>query len=391
MRILIGADTYPPDVNGAASFGRRLATGLTAAHEVHVAAPAPSPASRTARRGGIVEHRVRSLPVLLRRGFRVCPPVGLDRIAGRILDTVRPDLVHVQSHVLLGRALLTAARGHGIPVVATHHVMPENVSHHLPVRGVLRDRLHRRAWATAARTLSGADLVTAPTPWAAELVEAAGVRAPVRPISCGTDLSRFRAGTDTAAFRARYGVAHRPTITYVGRLDAEKNLDVLVHALPAVRRRIPGAQLMLVGDGDRRRRLAALARSHGVAGAVLLTGYVDDADLPAAYAAADVFVNPGTAELQSLVMLEAMASGLPVLGADSSALHHLVREDHNGHLFPPADPALLAERLVAVLADPERAALMGKRSRALAERHDTADTVAAYDAVYHELVASPRC
>ncbi|GIF00812.1 hypothetical protein Ari01nite_82760 [Paractinoplanes rishiriensis] len=80
-----------------------------------------------------------------------------------------------------------------------------------------------------------------------------------------------------------------------------------------------------------------------------------------------------------------MASGLPVLGADASALPHLVRDDHNGYLFPPGDPAALADRLVAVLSDPSRAELMGKRSRVLAEQHDIGATVAAFEAVYGEV------
>lgn len=121
-------------------------------------------------------------------------------------------------------------------------------------------------------------------------------------------------------------------------------------------------------------------------GAVFVTGFVDDADLPAAYATADVFANAGTAELQSLATLEAMASGLPVVGADSSALPHLVRDAHNGYLFPPGDATTLADRLVTLLADPARARLMGRRSRAPAERHDVAGTVAAFETVYREVV-----
>ncbi|GAA1023053.1 hypothetical protein Aple_098800 [Acrocarpospora pleiomorpha] len=386
MRVLIGADTYAPDVNGASYFAQRLAAALTSRHEVHVVAPAPTAENRIVYRDGIVEHRVRSLPVLRRKGFRFCAPIGLVTAAGRILDHVRPDVVHAQSHFFLCRALITAAAERGIPVVATNHFMPENLSHYLPLRGKMLERVNRRLWADAARVFNGANVVTAPTPYAAGLAESHGVRGPVRPISCGMDLSRFRTGTAAATFRLKYRVPHRPTIAYVGRLDLEKNLDVLVRALPAVRRRIADAQLMLVGIGDQRRRLEALAERLYVADGLIFTGFVDDADLPAAYAAADVFVNAGTAELQSLVTLEAMASGLPVLGANATALPHLVRDDHNGYLFPPGDSATLADRLVAVLSDHTRAELMGKRSRVLAEQHDIGATIAAFEAIYHEVV-----
>jgi glycosyltransferase involved in cell wall biosynthesis len=224
--------------------------------------------------------------------------------------------------------------------------------------------------------------VTAPTPYAAALAEASGVPGPVLPISCGMDLTRFRAGRSATEFRLRYGVPDRPTIGFVGRLDQEKNLDVVVRALALVRARVPDVQLMLVGTGDRRRKLEAQAGRLGVAGALVCTGFVADADLPAAYAATDVFVNAGTAELQSLVTLEAMASGVPVVGADASALPHLVRHGDNGFLFPPGDATALATTVTTLLTDPERARAMGVRGRELAGGHDQARTVGAFEQLY---------
>ncbi|MEV0730451.1 glycosyltransferase [Polymorphospora sp. NPDC050346] len=382
MKILIGADTYAPDVNGASYFAQRLATALAGRHEVHVVCPSTGYASRsTATESGIVEHRVRSLPVLRRRGFRFCAPVRLVAAARRILTEVRPDVVHVQSHFPLCRALIEAAAGLGIPVVATNHFMPENLTHYVPVGDLGRRRLHEWAWRDLAGVYGRAAVVTAPTPYAAALAERAGVPGPVLPISCGMDLSRFGTGHNSAGFRLRYGVPARPTIGYVGRLDKEKNIDVVVRALARVRRHVD-AQLMLVGTGAERGRLAALAADLGVADALVFTGFVADADLPAAYAATDVFVNAGTAELQSLVTLEAMACGVPVVGADASALPHLVRPGDNGLLFPPGDDAALADRLLAILADPARAAAMGRRSRTLAEEHDEARTIAAFEEIY---------
>ena len=382
MKILIGADTYAPDVNGASYFAQRLAHALSASHEVHVVCPATTAESRTVFHEGVVEHRVRSLPVLRRKGFRFCAPVGLVRAARSILEFVRPDVVHVQSHFFLCRALIEAANQLGVPVVATNHFMPENLSHYLPIGDRLRNRVQTWAWADATRVFTGADVVTAPTPYAAALAERHGMPGPVLPISCGMDLSRFRGNAGASAFRLKYRVPQRPTIAYVGRLDKEKNIDVLVRALPRVRRRIADAQLVLIGTGDQRRKLESLAERLGVTDALVFTGFVDDADLPGAYAAADVFVNAGTAELQSLVTLEAMASGLPVLGAHASALPHLVHHEHNGYLFPPGDADALANHLITVLSDHTKAKTMGVRSRAIAEKHDVAATVAAFERLY---------
>jgi glycosyltransferase involved in cell wall biosynthesis len=389
MRILLGADTYAPDVNGASTFAQRLAAGLSARHEVHVVAPARGVRStRTTTAAGIVEHRLRAVPVVVGgTGLRFCPPAGLVRTAVRVLREVRPDVVHVQSHFLVGRALVTAANRLGIPVVATNHFMPENLTHHAPVGPRARAALHGWAWADAAAVFTRADVVTAPTPYAAALAERAGIPGPVLPISCGMDLRRFApdpGGTLRARFRARHGVPDRPTIGYVGRLAPEKNVAELVEALALVRRLRPelDAQLLLVGDGAQRAGLLRRAAELGVGERVVSTGFVPEADLPAAYLACDVFANAGTAELQSLVVLEAMASGRPVLGVDACALPHLVRDGENGFLFPHARPDALAARLALVLGEPGLAARMGARSLELAAEHDENRTLARFEELY---------
>ncbi|MDY7088554.1 MAG: glycosyltransferase [Actinomycetota bacterium] len=382
MRILIGADTYAPHVNGASYFAQRLAVALTARHEVHVVAPSTDTRSHAGMSSdGVVEHRVRSLPVPGHPGFRFCPPVGLRAAAGRILDEVQPDVVHVQSHFPLCRALVHAAHERGLLVIATNHFMPENLIHYLPLGNAGRTRVHEWAWRDAARVFAKADIVTAPTPYAATLAVVSGVAGPVLPISCGIDLACFREQAPTAEFRWAYSLADKPTITYVGRLDAEKNVDVVMRAFALVRSSFD-VQLLLVGTGSEERRLRSLAEELGVAKHVTFTGFIPDEDLSSAYAASTVFVNAGTAELQSLVTLEAMASGRPVIGADAAALPHLVRDGETGYLFPPGDVAALAEQLRTVLRDPKHAEELGRRARAAAEQHDQARTVSAFEQLY---------
>ncbi|WP_369052403.1 glycosyltransferase [Kineococcus terrestris] len=399
MKVLVVADTYSPDVNGASTFAQRFAAGLAARHEVHVLAPARrwrsgSAVVAVAPGRSLVEHRVRALPVVAGgTGLRFCPPAGLGRAVDAVLRRARPDVVHVQSHFLLGRAAIAAARRAGVRVVATNHFMPENLTHHVPLGAGVERRLHAWAWADAARVFSGADVVTAPTPFAARLAESSGVPGPVLPVSCGLDLSRFSPDADGArrrAFRTRYGVPDRPTFAYVGRLAPEKNVHELVDALALLHGARPelDAQLLLVGDGAERRALLARAARAGVADRVVTTGFVPEEDLPAAYAAADAFVNAGTAELQSLVVLEAMASGLPVLGVAAGALPHLVHEGRNGHLFPHGEPAVLAGRLGALLGPDAaaRAARMGRCSREAAAAHDLAATLVRFEELYGALV-----
>jgi glycosyltransferase involved in cell wall biosynthesis len=297
MKVMIGNDTYPPDVNGAAYFTRRLAVALAArGHEVHVLCPSRNLRNGAIMRDGVVEHRMRSLPVPFHSGFRFSPSPFLLR---HVLEGVRrtqPDVVHAQGHFFVGRALIRAAKQLGVPVVATNHFMPDNLVFYLHLPERIEKKVAEWAWRDFSRIFDRADLVTAPTPFAAKLAEEKGVYGPIVPVSCGMDLSRFSPTNDGYAFKTRYGVPERPVFMYVGRLDAEKHVDELIKALPLVRRSVD-AQLVVVGDGHERENLVALARGQGVEGHVTFTGFVSDGELPGAYAATDVFCNAGTAEL----------------------------------------------------------------------------------------------
>ena len=393
MRILIGADTWSPDVNGACYAARRLADGLAArGHEVHVVAPSRGLRSRPARSAGrLVEHRVRSLPVPRPARFRVCPPVGLRREVARILRSVRPDVVHVQSHLLLGRALLSVAARAGVPALATTHVIPENLLPALRLGGAAARWFSRLFWWDAARVLARAGLVTAPTPPAAALAERHGVGGPVVAVSNGLDLDRFRPdpGGRGARFRARHRIdADAPLVGFVGRLDREKHFDHLIRALPAVRDSVPGARLLVVGSGEEAARLRAVAADTGVHEAVTFTGRLPDDEIPDVYRAVDVVANAGTAELQSLVTLEAMATARPVVAVDAGALPELVHEGENGWRWPHGDIPALAGRLVRVLGEPRAAAAMGAAGRRLAQAHALDATLDVYEGLYHRRSAT---
>jgi phosphatidylinositol alpha-1,6-mannosyltransferase len=187
----------------------------------------------------------------------------------------------------------------------------------------------------------------------------------------GIDTDRYR--PDPAArstLRARYRLGDRPVISCVSRLVARKGQDVLVTALPEVRRRVPGAALLLVGAGPDADRLHRLAERAGVAEHVVFTGPVRWDELPAHHAVGDVFALPCRTRGRGLdveglgiVLLEAAAAGLPVLAGDSGGAPETVRPGETGEVVPGRDPAAVADALVGLLADPERAARMGAAGR----------------------------
>ncbi|MFI7445675.1 glycosyltransferase [Nonomuraea indica] len=379
-RILISTDTYPPDVNGAAYFTHRLATGLAErGNDVHVVCQSDTGPATADVVDGVVVHRLRSAPVLVHPTMRVTVPARLDRLVA----AVDPDVLHTQGHFVVGRAAIAAARRRGVPVVATNHFMPDNLFQfgHIPQR--LRARAGRLAWRDFARIFDRADRITTPTPLAAGLLREQGFGRDVEPVSCGIDLARFRPHAEPKQWaRKMFGLPDRPTVLFVGRLDEEKRLTELIRALPYVLN-ITDAQVALVGRGNQRPELERLARRIGVAERVSFLGFVPDEEMPQTFAAADVFAMPGVAELQSIATLEAMASGLPVVAADAMALPHLV--DGNGYLFEPGDVMALARHLTAILTDEPLRARLGRASRELAMTHDHQHSLARFEQIYDEV------
>ncbi|MGE5830661.1 MAG: glycosyltransferase family 4 protein [Micromonosporaceae bacterium] len=198
-----------------------------------------------------------------------------------------------------------------------------------------------------------------------------------------TTLERLAPGVDTEAFtpevsgaavRARYGLTDRPVVVCVSRLVPRKGQDTLIRALPLIQRRVPEAALLLVSGGPYRSTLERLAGSLGVRRDVVFTGSVPWAELPAHFAAGDVYAMPcrtrrGGLDVEGLgiVYLEASATGLPVVAGDSGGAPDAVREGETGYVVPGRDVGAVAERIATLLADRALAARLGAAGRAWVE------------------------
>lgn len=201
----------------------------------------------------------------------------------------------------------------------------------------------------------------------------------------GVDVGMFRPDVDGSAVRAALGVGEAPTVVCVSRLVRRKGQDVLIRALPLVRRAVPGAVLLLVGTGPDRARLGRVAAEAGVADAVIFTGAVPWRELPAYYRAGHVFAMPCRTRRAGLdveglgmVYLEASACGLPVVAGNSGGAPEAVRDGETGLVVhDPRSPRAVAARLVPLLRDADLAAAMGRTGRAWAEAEWTWDRMAA--------------
>ncbi len=379
MRILIGCDTFAPDVNGAARFAERLAAGLVErGNDVQVIAPGlkwrrSTPRVESIEGAAMLVHRPPALRWLPHDWLRFVLPWRARHYVREALDQFAPDVVHIQSHIVIGRALAKEAEARGIRIVATNHVMPENVLDFTLLPKWAERAFIRWAWRDADRVLNKASAVTTPTRRAAAFLENNTAQSDVLAVSCG-----LRASNYTADLTPRT----QNRLVFVGRVTLEKEIDVILRALARVDPALD-VTLTIVGDGDQRKNLAKLATELGLDKRVTFTGRVSDEELRRNLTEASIFVIASIAELQSIATMEAMASGLPILAANAVALPHLVTDGENGYLFEPGNVAELTERIEQILRlDPAEYQRMQQASLDAVQVHDLDRTLDTFERLY---------
>jgi glycosyltransferase involved in cell wall biosynthesis len=376
--VLIGADTFAPNVNGAARFAERLAAGLAErGHDVHVMAPAGNRKHGTWKEvhegQEITAHRLRSWRWYPHDWLRFALPWRIRRNSAKVIDQVKPDVVHFQSHIITGRGLSIEAQKRGIRIIGTNHFMPENMLEFTLLPAAWQEWAVGLAWKAARRTFGRAEAVTTPTRRAAQFLEKHTGLVGVHAISCGIDAHKYSPSWEPRT---------ENRILFVGRVTGEKQIDVLLRALTLLPKELD-AKVEIVGGGDQKKHLEHMAVELGIADRVKFTGYVTDDELREAYHRASVLAMPSIAELQSIVTMEAMASALPVVAANAMALPHLVHDGENGYLFEPSNAEDLAAKLRVVLeASPAEYRALKEGSIRLIAAHDIQRTISTFESLY---------
>lgn len=377
LTILIGADTFPPDVNGAAKFTVRLAVGLVSrGHRVVVVSPSPDSEfglRRETHEGVELDvYRLRSWKWFNHPWLRFALPWEVQRDTGAILDDIKPDVVHVQSHINVGWGLVRQAHERGLRIVATNHFMPENAAQFVPLPQVVIDWVVRFLWRIAGKTYRMTDAITTPTRKAADYLEKATGISGVHAISCGLNVSNYRPVP---------GKRTDPYALFLGRVEQEKHIEELLYAM---KRFQPGElRAIIAGAGDDRGRLEKITRDLGLTDRIEFRGLVGDEELVTLFSEAALFVMPSTAELQSIATMEAMASALPIVAANAMALPHLVHDGENGFLYEPRDIDGLATAMRTVLESTDaRYREFQQESLRIVADHDIATTLDRFEDIY---------
>lgn len=388
MKIAYLTQSYPPMISGAALVVQHLAQGMVArGHDVLVLAASDQGRSYTTETPCLRIVRLPAVPNPSRANQHF---IGwaYSRIYHE-LQAFNPDVIHLHDALTVGLAGLQAGKKLGIPTALTTHQLPWFVSAYLPAWAGLREKVEGTLWKYCKWLNKQTDQFIAPTPTIAKVIEARIGSHPVV-ISNGMDLERFTPQPLSPAERehlcVRFGLdPARPIILHVGRLDADKQVNLVVQAAAKAMRHT-NAQLLVIGDGQQHARLVQLSAWRGMQARCHFPGFVQPGDdLAAIYRMASVFVTASEIETQGLVLLEAMASGVPVVAVRATCVPELVQERVNGYLVAPKDVDMLAERIVEVLETPARAREMGLAGRQIAEQHARVRSFDRHEALYQAL------
>ena len=302
------------------------------------------------------------------------------------LANFHPNVIHNHSMGSMGLQALAAAHLLCIPILGTCHVFLAGFLKYAPISldGVpLTEDL---AWRYTTAFFNRFPQVAAPSAAMQRELVAHGLRVPVTVLSNGVDTDLFSPPPEanTEGFRPL-------TLLHVGRLGYEKRVDVVLRAFARLVGEYPKARLLVVGNGPEAKALKTLAVDLRVAGQVHFTGALPHNHLPDIYRLTDLFITASTIETQGLVVLEAMASGLPIVGVNALALPDLIQHGVNGYLVPPGDDHALVEAVRQMLQSPPMISAMGYESRRLAMQHSLPEATQAYERLYQQILAqAPR-
>ena len=388
MRVLYCTDTYPPQVNGVSVVTALSIAGLAErGWDCAVVAPRYPAAMRSTfganGTGGTMERERTSLASVPMPGYaetRLCAP-DYPAVA-RAVRRFAPDLLHAETEFMAGRLGQIAAGRAGVPIVTSFHTDFAKYTRAYGVPGLEHTvsryiaRFHQRALRTYT-----------PSEPAREYLSSIGVQN-VEVWGRGVDTTAFSPRKRSVPARAALGADRKFVFLYAGRLAHEKGVDVIMRAFTIARQALPPASIHLViaGGGPLEAGIRAAASSD-----MSFLGYLDrNRSLPELYASCDAFLFSSTTETLGLVVLEAMASGIPVIATPAGGVADHLRDGENGLTFPANDATAMAAQMVRLAQDHALAARLGEGARRTAEALSWELEYDRLDASYRQLLDEPQ-
>jgi len=385
MRIAFFTDTFPPKVNGVANLVKNSAEVLVQrGHDVHVFTVTFGNSDENPPRGKFGLTRIFSMPFFGYPGERFSLPLGwtLSKI-----KSFKPDIIHAHTPFALGWEAVLAKKILGVPLVGTHHTFFNHYLRHIHADYEWAKKFSSKY---VAVYYNRCDLVVSPTHSLARNLESFGVARPLIIVPNHIDTDFFKPAVDEKEkekLKKQFGFS-KNVLVYMGRVSYEKSIDVIMRAMPIIAEKSREATFVIIGGGPEREKLEILAKHLGIENKVRFMGFLYGRELALALQASDVFVTASKSENFPLSIIEAMASGLPVVAASALGLPEIVEDGRSGFLVPPDKPEEMAERVLKLFYERPLLEKFSAASRELSERYSVQNIARIHEKNYENLLIS---
>ncbi|MCJ7572138.1 MAG: glycosyltransferase [Candidatus Thermoplasmatota archaeon] len=385
MKILLATESYYPNIDGGAIAQYNLVQSLKKrGHEVSIIAPGFSLRKTIENNNGTTIYRTRAVKLLYYMKSRYYfSPFPLFEVR-KVIKKVKPDIINICSPYPISISAMLWARKYDIPVIGAIHVLPQNML--APFFNFkIYETIKEYTWRYLIYFFNLVDWATIPTKTGADMFIKRGLKTNITPISNGLETKIFNPDNNVEYLRKRYGLPDKNIILFTGRINEEKNLDVLINAIPYVLEKI-NAHFLLVGSGgEYKNKLMNLTKELNVTDHTTFTDFLDWKDYPNIYDIADVFAIPSESELQSIVTMEAIASGLPVVVVNNGALPELANMN-NGFVFEPKNSKQMAECIVKILSNEKLKNTMSENSLKLIKQHSMDSVTYEFEKTFEKVI-----
>lgn len=411
MKIVIASDIYYPMTNGVAVFSHNLALGLAKrGHEVMVICPSFNGEYHIDKEQGVKTVHLTSAKfpfypdqineVPKRKEFLGMPMPRLTYKNGiwwstralsevkKVLDEFRPDVIHLQTAETIAIAVMYYVRKNHTPLVTTGHAYPDNVTGQFKFLKPVKKPVDAAVRTYMASFLKHSEYATMPTEMAIDDLVPKNrkhFKVSVEALSNGVDLSKFTTGKPKAEIAKKYNIdLKKPRVLYVGRVDPEKSIEKVVEAYALAIKKVPEAEFLIVGDGIAKPELEKMVAERGLENKVRFLGRVMPPDLQEIYKTGTLFATASKTETQGIVLIEAAATGLPLVAVDAGAVKELCRNKRNGILCRPDNVAQMARAMVKILSNKELQEKYRAGSIEVAKKHDINHTLSRFEEIYQK-------
>ncbi|MEA3355712.1 MAG: glycosyltransferase [Patescibacteria group bacterium] len=393
MRILIVSTNFPPYMSGLATATANLGLELSKKHQLVII-------SSSVTKKAQIKTPNKNLKLYLMPSFSFNNKTQLTlaypqpKKIEKIINQFKPDIIHLQDFSPICLTALNLGKQFNIPIVITHHFTAEYVVESLiPTKIISRSLNHSQITKKLIYKLTNpiynkCNLVTVPNPNLIPYFKQAKLASPIISVPNGIITQNFQVKTKPEKIMKKHQIKQPKLIIFVGRLDLDKNLKLLLEAFVPISQHNPDTCLVYIGEGRQKEKLKKMAYKLKINNSVYFLGKIDNQQkaLSHLYNTATIFANPSVIENQSVAFIEALAAGLPIVASNLPTLESFIKSNTNGLLFEPNNPTALATCLQILLSSQKLRKRISNNNLKLAKQFNISHTSKLYLKAYQSLL-----